>query len=297
MAAQTTLIAQHSQGTLVVKVEAAGDDQPPGVRIIHATSNNQLGLGYDVFRVEHLGNGWYRIISIYSDMVFDVARASHASGASVILWPWHGGSNQRFRAKDAPALSNQAWGVSLEAQHSGKVLDVAGASQSWGAPLVQWDYHGGANQLFRVFGSPIKPMHSDLVLDVANGSQANGAPIIQHTLHGRPNQLFRLERVPEVRTGHSSEVTHNTYRIVANHSNKVLDVEGASHENGAKLIQWDWHGGPNQLFRIARSSGGGFKLSALHSGKALDVARASQDLGVQLVQWDDHGGLNQQFQL
>src|SRR5215213_5881830 len=38
--------------------------------------------------------------------------------------------------------------------------------------------------------------------------------------------------------------------IRARHSGKVLDVENASSSNGARIIQWDSHGGDNQLFRL-----------------------------------------------
>jgi hypothetical protein len=250
----------------------------------------------DLFRLELLSDESYRIVSDHSDMVFDVAGASQASGAPIILWPWHGGPNQRFRLKPPPA-NNEARGIFLVAKHSGKVLDVLGASQSSGAALVQWDYHGGANQLFRIFGSPIKPVYTDLVLDVVNGSQANGAPIVLYTRHGGRNQLFRLEHVPDAPTGHQGETTNTAYRIVAEHSRKVWDIEGASHENGAKLIQWDWHEGPNQLFQLRVGGSGGYSIVAVHSGKAIDVARASQDLGAEIIQWRWHGGPNQNFHL
>lgn len=273
---QTTLIAQHSGGHLIMDAPLYHPGQEArlaGARIVQSIGQYTfVGLENSLFRVEHLGNGSFRIISELSDMVFDVAGASQASGTPVILWPWHGGPNQRFRLKGQPRLSNRAWGFSLEAEHSGKVLDVLGASGSWGAELVQWDYHGGPNQFFRVFGSPIKPRDSELVLDVANGSQDSGASVVLWPWHGGPNQLFRLEYVGD-----------GSYRVVTEHSGKVLDVEGASHEDGAKLIQWDWHGGPNQLFRLSAQWGEYF-LMARHSGKYLGVAGSSLTQGAQLVQ-------------
>jgi hypothetical protein len=166
----TVLIAQHSECSLQVDLSGVYDwkdhEPPPGTRIVQSRGHS-LGLQNTRFRVEHLGSESYRVVSEYSDMVFDVAGASRASGVLIILWPWHGGPNQRFRLKQPPQLSNKVWGLSLVAEHSGKVLDVLGANIGTGADaeLVQWDYHGGPNQLFRIFGSPIKPMHSDLVLD------------------------------------------------------------------------------------------------------------------------------------
>ncbi len=40
------------------------------------------------------------------------------------------------------------------------------------------------------------------------------------------------------------------YRVVAHHSGKGLEVAGASSDAGARIIQWDWHGGDNQRFRL-----------------------------------------------
>jgi hypothetical protein len=303
MAAVINLIAQHSQGYLVVKPDDAADEEfaPPGLPIIHEISaGGAISLGYAQFRVEPIDGVWCRIVAAspyFSNMVLDVQQASHEDGAPVILWPWHGGSNQLFRAIDAPALTTKAWGCSLQAQHSGKVLDVLGGSVSPGVQVVQWNYHGGANQLFRVFGSPIKPAHADLVLDVVQALQGNGAPVIQFSLHGKPNQLFRVELVFNAPDGQPGE-TGTLYRIVAEHSGKVFDIEGASLANGAPVIQWDWHGGPNQLFDLEKNSdGSGFRLYAAHSRKALDISGASQELGARLIQWHPTGGLNQCFRL
>ena len=293
----TAMIAQHSEGFLVVDPNAIfpGSDVPPGTRIVQEIgAGGPLTLGYGLFRVEHLSDNSYRVVSELTGMVFDVAGASHDLGAEVILWPWHGGPNQRFWLKQ-PAVNNQAWGYYLEAQHSNKVLDVFNVSFERGARLVQWDYNGRANQLFRIFGCPIRPMHTDFVLDVAGASRDNGAPIVLFPLHGKSNQLFHLQYVAP--TGQPGDVGA-AYRIVSAHTGKVWNVADASLQNGAPIIQWDWHGGPSQLFRISPVAGfGGYSIMALHSKKVIDVARASPDAGTELTQWDWHGGPNQRFHL
>jgi hypothetical protein len=64
------------------------------------------------------------------------------------------------------------------------------------------------------------------------------SPIIQWTNHGGPNQQFSFERV-----------TDCSFRVRARQSQKVLDVFGASLDNGAAIIQWDWLRGANQMWR------------------------------------------------
>ncbi len=177
-----------------------------------------------------------------------------------------------------------ALGSALVAMHSGRALDIAGASTANGAELVQWDWHDGLNQRLRFDPLDdgcyrIAVQHSGKVLDVAQGSTANGARIVQWEWHGGANQRFRLE-----------PLAGGGVRLVAKHSGKVLDVTSSGTANGARLIQWDWHGGNNQRFRMQ-----GVPMFAAHSGRALDVNGVSLNDGATLIQWDHHGGPNQLF--
>jgi alpha-L-fucosidase len=45
-------------------------------------------------------------------------------------------------------------------------------------------------------------------------------------------------------------VGDNESRIVSVKSGEVLDVNGGSSADGAQLIQWPYHGGPNQRWRL-----------------------------------------------
>ncbi len=134
--------------------------------------------------------------------------------------------------------------ISLMARHSGKVLDVAGASTTNGTPIIQFPANGQANQRFRIepVGNGFVRLvaeHSGLVLDVAGASMDNGAPVIQFPANGQANQHFRLEPVGD-----------GLVRIVAQHSGQVLDVAGASTDNGAPIIQFPWNGQANQQWAL-----------------------------------------------
>jgi uncharacterized protein (DUF1800 family) len=88
-----------------------------------------------------------------------------------------------------------------------------------------------------------------------------------------------------------------TYELIARHSTKCLDVDGASTDDGAPLIQWSCHGGLNQRWRLESTGDGYVRLIAMHSGKALDVDGASTSNGAPLIQWTPHNGINQHWQL
>ncbi|MDD7942028.1 RICIN domain-containing protein [Actinomycetospora lutea] len=230
----------------------------------------------------------------------------------------------------APLVPGYTLGI---ASHSRQVLDVRGESLAAGAEIIQWPYHGGDNQQFRLeaLGDGhvrIVANHSGKVLDVTGGSTASGAAVIQWDWHGGDNQRFRLEPAG---AGH--------VRVVAKHSGKVLDVTGASGAAGARIIQWDAHGGnnqrwrlraapvlarhsamaldvrgastaagaeliqwtphhqDNQLFTVESLGGGDYRIIAAHSGKVLDVSGASTASGAKVIQWDWHGGTNQRWRL
>ena len=171
----------------------------------------------------------------------------------------------------------------LFAKHSGRSLDVTGASTASGAQVIQWDYHGGENQLFRpdpVGGGYFRFVcqQTGKVLDVSGASTANGAKIIVWDWHGGDNQLFKLELQPD-----------GYLRVVAKHSGKVFDITGISTVNGAQLQQWDWWGGDNQRFLATAP------IVAKHSGRVLDITAGSTANGAQLQQWDYNGLGNQIF--
>jgi len=88
-----------------------------------------------------------------------------------------------------------------------------------------------------------------------------------------------------------------TYEIVAKHSGKCLDVEGARPDDGTNVQQWACGGGPNQRWRLVSVGDGYYKIVAVHSGKCLDVAGASYDDGANVIQWRCHGGDNQLWRI
>ena len=232
------------------------------------------------WHTEPFGDGTFKISSDWAQgKVWDVAGGFQSDGTPLIIWPWHGGPNQRFRID----------GESIIAAHSGKRIGVMTLGFQ---RLCQISESQGDR--FRVAASPMVSINSHKVLDVPWASTENGVQLCQYGLHGGPNQRFLLDEVSR---------TEPLFRIVAEHSGKVLDVEKASKENGARIIQWPWHGGDNQIFWVARSvygrnvEGGVYAIINVLSRKAIDVWEWGKDDGAPIVQWDWHGGANQRWSL
>ncbi|GAA4409604.1 RICIN domain-containing protein [Actinokineospora soli] len=132
----------------------------------------------------------------------------------------------------------------LVAAHSGKAVDVSGASAAPGTPLIQWSVHGGLNQQFDFIASGdghyrVRARHSGLVLQVEG--TAGGADITQRPDTNAPTQQWRLIAHP---TGDVS--------LVNRHTGLAMDVWGASTADGARVSQWQTTNAPNQRFRLQR---------------------------------------------
>jgi coenzyme F420-reducing hydrogenase delta subunit len=134
--------------------------------------------------------------------------------------------------------------VKIQPLHvSGKCLDIQDASTLNSARLIQFDCKGTANQKFRlkeisshVF--EIRADHSGKCLDV-QGAGAGAAQIIQFTCTGKKNQQFVID------SGANGVSTIRPRHV----DNMCLDVQGASTQNSANLLQFGCKGGSNnQLF-------------------------------------------------
>jgi hypothetical protein len=85
--------------------------------------------------------------------------------------------------------------------------------------------------------------------------------------------------------------------IVVKHSDKCLDVNHNSIENGARIIQYTCHYQANQQFNFRDLGNGFYQIVAENSGKCLDVSSNSVSDKAPVIQYSCHSGNNQQFEL
>jgi hypothetical protein len=133
----------------------------------------------------------------------------------------------------------------LVAAHSGKALDVNGATTSVGATVIQWSLHGGLNQQFDFVSSGgglyrIRARHSGLVLQAANSS--SGADIVQQPDTNVAGQQWRVV-----------EQGGGAVSLVNQQSGLAMDVWNTSTADGARVSQWTLTGGANQQFQLQRA--------------------------------------------
>jgi len=164
----------------------------------------------------------------------------------------------------APGASAVTVFESLDAAHSGKVLDVKGASTANNAHVIQFGFHGGENQQWkRIFvGAPtsnavtgdfvLQNRHSQKCLDVENHSKAVGAHLVQTTCNlngGIASQRWFVHKVAD-----KGLLTGKGFRWYFNrNSGQVIDIANASPNNGALAIQFPQKSlanADNQLFHV-----------------------------------------------
>lgn len=121
-----------------------------------------------------------------------------------------------------------------------------------------------------------------------------GDPLEFADENGSPNYLadhMGLE------LGFDTVARHDRYTVTNAHSGTVLDVDGASPDDGANVQQWAANGQANQHWRLEETADGSYEIVAVHSHKALDVDGGSTDAGANVQQWRRNGGDNQRWQL
>jgi alpha-L-fucosidase 2 len=85
------------------------------------------------------------------------------------------------------------------------------------------------------------------------------------------------------------------YHLVAQHSGKRFDINGASTSAGAVLIQWAATSGTNQQFDFLDSGGGHYRIRARHSGLVMQIAGTSG--GSDITQQADTNATTQQWRV
>lgn len=79
-----------------------------------------------------------------------------------------------------------------------------------------------------------------------------------------------------------------TYFLKNRASGLMMDVNGASTDDGASVIHSEYNGNDNQKFVFTHLGDGNYKILATHSGKSLDVTGAALDNGTNVIQYPYH---------
>ncbi|MDD4324468.1 MAG: RICIN domain-containing protein [Eubacteriales bacterium] len=138
----------------------------------------------------------------------------------------------------APGIDNNQI-YYIRSVHSGKYLDVSKASGN----VSQWAFHGYANQQWKVVSQSdgtyklytMALEHNGKCLDIESLTTNN----VDVYSDGSGDWIrWVIDR--------NSDGTYRLFNKWGGNSTKVMEVTGPSTDNGANVIQYNWHGGNNQ---------------------------------------------------
>jgi hypothetical protein len=150
-----------------------------------------------------------------------------------------------FNAANAE-LPVGSFSASVRSVNADKCLDVAGASKTSVARVLQYTCHESLNQT--IFFTPVteKPgvyslkfAHSGQCLSVFIGIKQEGAAVVQNRCNGNLNQQFALQDLGDSR-----------YRLIVQHTKKSLDVKFSSKLDGASVIQYTQQESDSQKWQL-----------------------------------------------
>lgn len=184
------------------------------------------------------------LIAKHSEKCLDVASGATGNNANAQQFTCAKATNQRWTPVQQVTVGGVTY-YALVAEHSGKCLDVAGASTANNANVQQFTCNGGDNQKWSIQEESdgyvtIKNKTSGKCLDVAGVSAANNANVQQFTCNGGANQrwwwsFFDSRHVQIVQVansaGQSRTIQSNT--AIAQH---VARANGVYGRYGLRLV-------------------------------------------------------------
>ena len=222
--------------------------------------------------------------------VLDIADASSSDGANLQIWAATGAANQKFRFE----CGDDGF-YTITCLKSGKVLDVDNGNVVPGANVQQWSGYGGDSQKWAVQddgdgGYRLVCKANGLAIDLTGGSTADGTNVQSWTLNGTEAQSFDISSAKADRA-----VADGVYVVsAAADPSKVLDVEGGSLSDGARLQVYGTNMTQAQAFRFDYDEETGFyTITNEGSGKVLDAAGGSTSNGTRVQQYAPNGTLAQ----
>lgn len=241
-----------------------------------------LGLAKTGERV-NVAEGTYVFSSaLNANKVLSIQNDGFADQTAAVLNDKKDTSGQRFEVRSA---GNGYY--TITAEHSGKVLDVAGASTASGATVQQYTSNGSNAQLwyFTNSGNGYYTIHSALgtCLDVWSANTANGTMVDCYAYNGTNAQKWKLTKTE------SKPLGNGTYSITNSSTNKVLSVNGSSTADGANVYVTGNQNLSSQRFELTYVSNGYYKILAEHSEKSLDIPAGNSAVGVNLQQYSWNG--------
>ncbi len=238
-----------------------------------AVLNDKKDTSGQRFEVRSAGNGYYTITAEHSGKVLDVNGASTASGAMVQQYTSNGTNAQLWY------FTNSGNGYYTIHSVLGTCLDVWSANTANGTMIDCYAYNGTNAQKWKLIKAESKPLENgtysitnvatNKVLSVNGSSTADCANVYVTGNQTLSSQRFEL-----------TYVSNGYYKILAEHSEKSLDIPAGNSASGVNLQQYSWNGSNAQLWKLVKLSDGSYYLRS-KVGTVVGVQGSSTNVNMQ----------------
>jgi GH25 family lysozyme M1 (1,4-beta-N-acetylmuramidase) len=238
-------------------------------------------------------DGLYTLNSVLDEqLVVDIKDASTANLANAELHTSADTDTQKFYIH---SIGNKTY--ILISAASGKVLEVQGSGVANSVNVCQNAYTGLASQKwwFTMDANgyyTLTSAKSGKVLDVKNGNAADGANVQQYASNGSDAQKFSLTSCAKKTIEEGNYVFFSALA-----GDKVLDISGASQNNGGNVQLYQINGSAAQQYTVSYNGDGTYTIKAAHSGKVLDVSGGGYANGTNVQQYVSNGSAAQKWMI
>lgn len=239
------------------------------------TLNSNKKISSQRFEITSAGNGYYTITAEHSGKVLDIKNGSSTSGTAIQQYTSNDTSAQKW------GFVNAGNGYYYICSALGTFMDVKNASSSEGTTIQSYSYNGTTAQKWKLVKSDYRPVedgtytisssaNDSLVVEVADGAFSDKSNVQLNNKNSMSHQNFEIKYVE-----------NGYYKIVAEHSNKVLDVHNADKNSGANVWQYAWNGSSAQLWKFIDAGNGMFYIKS-KLGTVLGIASTNSYAGVNI---------------
>lgn len=238
-----------------------------GASVLLGNSNNNLSS--QRFEIISCGDGYYNIVAEHSGKALEVKGGAGQKEVYVQQNKLNTSSNAQkwyFR--------NAGDGYYYLCSALETYMDIRYGSTADGTPIWMYDCNGSAAQKWKLVESSYRPLengtysianrsNTNYVVDIASMGISDGSNVQLEKWADRASQRYEV-----------SYVGGGYYRIVAEHSDKSLDIFGGSAAVGANVQQYSWNGSNAQLWKFV-SAGNGYYYIRSKLGTVVGIATQS----------------------
>ncbi len=244
-------------------LDVAGASSANGANVQVYTANGTAAQNWLLRRCDAvIADGAYTIGSgLGNNLVVDLDGGVGDNGASVQIYEGNDTLAQAF----AFNYDEYSGYYRITSYASGKCLDVEGAARYAGAKVQQYTPNGTLAQRWSLISNEdgsysITSAICGFALDVTGASAQNGTRLQQWGLNGTQAQRFYLRKTTPQFTGDVVSIANGDANYL------VVDVQGASRDEGACIQGYDSNNTISQKFKLTRNDDGTYSIAALVSG-------------------------------